>query len=201
MTKQEFAQFAMALRTYYSKENLLPNNQAMELWYMQLQDIPYEIAEASLNKWVTTNKWSPSIADIREMAVTVKDGEKPLWSDGWEEVLMAIRKYGSYQESLALESMSEITRKAVQRLGFRNLCMSEEIMADRANFRMVFDQIAEREQTAKQIPAKLSNLIESIQSTNKIERRENDRGNLQGTGASCEKDKRLLQETKKKDYE
>lgn len=162
MEKREFAQFAMALKTYYPRENLLPNNQAMELWYAQLQDIPYQVAEASLNKWVATNKWSPSIADIREMSVAVTTGEKPLWSDGWEEVLRAIRRYGSYQETKALESMTATTRTAVQRLGFRNLCMSENIMADRANFRMIFEQIADREHSAKQIPVSLSNLIEGI---------------------------------------
>ena len=56
MDKKEFALFASALRTYYSKENLLPNSQAMELWFRQLMDIPYPVAEATLNKWVATNK-------------------------------------------------------------------------------------------------------------------------------------------------
>ena len=33
MNKQEFSLFTMALKTYYPRENLLPNTQAMELWY------------------------------------------------------------------------------------------------------------------------------------------------------------------------
>lgn len=33
MTKKEFAKIAMALKTYYPKESLLPNEQAMELWF------------------------------------------------------------------------------------------------------------------------------------------------------------------------
>ena len=75
MTEIEFAKFAMALKTYYPRENLLPNQQAMDLWFSQLQDIPYKVAEVGLNKWVSLNKWSPSIADIREMASTVANGE------------------------------------------------------------------------------------------------------------------------------
>ena len=163
MEKREFALFASALKTYYPKENLLPNEQAMELWYKQLQDIPYQIAELTLNKWVATNKWSPSIADIREQAAAVQTGDKPLWSDGWEEVLIAMRKFGSYRELEALQSMSETTRQAVKRLGFKHICRSENLTADRANFRIIFEQIADREQTAKQIPVKLTDLIESIQ--------------------------------------
>ena len=160
MTKKEFAIFAAALRTYYPKENLLPNQQAMELWFRQLQDIPYMVAEAALNKWVATQKWSPSIAEIREMAVTVTAGEKPLWSDGWEEVVRAIKNYGSYGQKEAMESMSETTRMAVRRMGYIDLCRSENPVADRANFRMIFEQIAEREQKQNQLPVSLKNLIE-----------------------------------------
>ena len=160
MTKKEFATFAAALKTYYPKENLLPNSQAMELWFRQLEDIPYDLAEMALNKWVATNKWSPTIADIREQAASVVSGEKPLWSDGWEEVVRAIKNYGSYGQKEAMESMSEITRMAVRRMGYIDLCRSENPVADRANFRMIFEQIAEREQKQNQLPVSLKNLIE-----------------------------------------
>lgn len=160
MTKKEFATFAAALKTYYPKENLLPNSQAMELWFRQLEDIPYNLAEMALNKWVATNKWSPTIADIREQAASVVNGEKPLWSDGWEEVVRAIKNYGSYGQKEAMESMSEITRMAVRRMGYIDLCRSENPVADRANFRMIFEQITEREQKQNQLPVSLKNLIE-----------------------------------------
>ena len=66
MTKQEFAVLASAIRTYYPKEKILPNQQAMQLWFIHLQDIPYRVAEVALEKWVISNKWSPTIADLRE---------------------------------------------------------------------------------------------------------------------------------------
>ena len=162
MDKREFATFAAALKTYYPKENLLPNSQAMELWYRQLQDIPYIVAEAALQKWVATQKWSPSIAEIRAMAITVTAGEKLLWSDGWEQVQTAIRKYGSYNIPAAMESFDDVTRQTVKRLGFRELCMSENPMQDRANFRDIFNMIAERQVKANQLPVTLVGLIESI---------------------------------------
>lgn len=163
MDKKEFAQFVMALKTYYPRENLLPNNQAMELWFRQLQDIPFHVAEVALNQWVATNKWSPSIADIRETAATVQHGDIPDWGDGWEQVLMAIRKYGLYQEAEALESMDDITRQCVKRLGFRNICMSENISTDRANFRMMYEQLQERARKEQQLSLPLKQLIEGIQ--------------------------------------
>lgn len=159
MDRKEFALFASALRTYYPREKLLPNEQAMELWFKQLQDIPYKLAELTLNTWVATNKWSPSIADIREKATGYIHGEAKEWGEAWQEVLRAITKYGSYQELEALESMSETTRRVVDRLGFRNLCMSEEIQVDRANFRMIYEQEIQREKHNAQIPQNLKAII------------------------------------------
>lgn len=67
MTKQEFGRFVMALKTYYPRESaLLPNSQSIELWFNQLKDLDYITAEKALNKWVKENKWSPSIAEIRQ---------------------------------------------------------------------------------------------------------------------------------------
>lgn len=163
MDKKEFSTFAMALRTYYPKEQLLPNQQAMELWYGELCDIPYNVAEAALRKWVATNKWSPSIAEIREMTTTVKQGEIPDWGEGWEQVLMAIRRYGSYREAEAMDSFDDITKQCVTRLGFKNICMSENISNNRANFRMIYEQLAERKKKQEQIPEKLAKMIQQIQ--------------------------------------
>ena len=159
MNKAEFGKFAMALKTYYPRENLLPNEQALELWFNQLQDIEYKLAEVALNKWVATNKWSPSIADIREAATAVIQGEKPDWGEGWEQVQRAIRLYGSYSQEQALESMDDITRQAVRQIGWKNLCMSEHEAADRANFRMIFERQAERKRQDAQLPQALRQLI------------------------------------------
>ena len=169
MNKKEFATFAMALKTYYPRENLLPNEQAMELWFAQLQDIPYEVAEVGLNKWVALNKWSPSIADIREMASSIQFGDVPDWGEAWQEVSNAVRRYGSYRPNEALESMSPLTRKATERIGFVNICMSENPSAERASFRMIYENLVEREKKDAQIPMPLKNLISQMQNTNMIE--------------------------------
>ena len=163
MDKKEFSLFASALRTYYPREKLLPNEQAMTLWYNQLQDIPYKVAEATLNKWVAIEKWSPSIADIRQLATELVNGATKDWGDGWEQVEKAIRRYGTYREAEALEDMDDLTRQAVKRLGFKNLCLSDNMQADRANFRMLYDQITNRQNQNNQLPEKIRNVIQSIQ--------------------------------------
>lgn len=163
MTAKEFGTFAAALRTYYSRENILPNSQAMELWYRQLQDIPYPVAEAVLQKWVATNRWSPSIADIRESAAEIQTGG-PIedWATGWNQVVSAIRKFGTYQEQAAMEWLPPLARETVQRLGYKQLCLSDNLVADRANFRQVYEILARRKAESERLPLPLRERISGL---------------------------------------
>ena len=158
MNKKEFATFAMALKTYYPRENLLPNDKAMELWFKQLEDIPYKVAENGLQKWVSLNKWSPSIAEIREMTLP----DIPDWGEAWMEVQDAIKRHGSYAIEEAMESLSPLCRQATEMIGFINLCMSENPEASRANFRMIYESLAEREKKESQLPEKLKLIISDM---------------------------------------
>ena len=170
MDKKEFSTFAMALRTYYPKEQLLPNQQAMELWYQEVQDIPYEVATAGLRKWVATNKWSPSIAEIREMASSVMNGAIPDWSESWEKVCTALRKFGRNRAIEGMESLDEITRETVKRIGgFTYLCNSENVVADRSRFEQVYNAIAERKKKDNQLSLPLKQIIHGIQERTLIE--------------------------------
>lgn len=162
MTFEEFGLFASALKTYYPRENILPNEKALELWFKQLEDIPFKVVEAGLQKWVSLNKWSPSIADIREMARDMVIGEISDYGEAWQEVQKAIRYFGFYREDEALDSLTPLTRKAVERLGFTNLCMSENPEASRANFRMIYESLAEREKKETQLPEKLKIIISDM---------------------------------------
>ena len=162
MNKQEFSKIAMAIKTYYPNQNLLPNQQAMELWYLQLQDIPYKVCMAVVNKWVALNKWAPTIADIRENAISVFDGDQKDWSEAWQDVLLNIREYGYHRAEDGLEELTGVTRQTVERLGYTRLCHSENIMADRANFRDIYNELSKREAQEKQIPKQLLEHINNI---------------------------------------
>ena len=168
MTKQEFSKWVMALKTYYPREQLLPNTAAIELWYQELSDIPMNVAEMALRKWVATSKWSPTIAEIREMCVDVKRGDAPDWSDGWAQVQLAIRRFGSYRPSEAMASLDPITRETVRRLGFHNLCVSENPISDRKQFKDTYEVMAKREQMRLQLPIELQGDIKSIQAEFKL---------------------------------
>lgn len=166
MTKKEFSTFCMALKTFFPRDNVLPNEYAMELWFNELCDLDYQVAQTALKKYVHTNKFAPTIAEIRSMATEVQYDRIPDWGDGWSQVISAINTYGYYQEGKALDSMDNITRQAVKRMGFKNICLSENIVADRANFRMVYEQIRERKQQEQQMSPALKDVISRLRLSN-----------------------------------
>ena len=162
MEREDFKILAKAMKAVYAQATFLSDKAAFEIWFSLLKDIPYEIANMALQKYMLTNKFPPTIAEIRELATSISAGEKELWADGWEKALTAIRSYGTYREQEALESLDELTRKTVECLGYYGLCTSENLTADRANFRMIFEKLADRKRTKEQLPQNLRNAIESV---------------------------------------
>lgn len=163
MEKHEFGKIAMALQTYYPREDLMPNPQAIELWYDQLQDYDYTVVATALKKWVATNKWSPTICELRQTAAEVMLGDIPDWGKAWEEVQDAIHIHGLYAYNEAMEMVSPLTRTAIERIGWDNLCMSENHVASRANFREIYNGVVQGEVSRRQIPENVAALIEEIQ--------------------------------------
>jgi len=160
--KAEFAVWAMALKTYFPRDNLLPSNEAMELWYQELQDIPQNVAMAMLRKWVDTQKWPPTISEIRTMCKEISEGELPQWADAWQEVVRAIGRYGYMSEEEALDSMSPATQDAVLKIGWRAICMSENPDIIRAQFRQVFEICLKRKIEDRQLTPALKATIAQI---------------------------------------
>ncbi len=159
MTLAEFAKIAKAIKAYYPRETVLPTEESVLLWYDILQDIDYEAMMIGLKKWVTTNKFAPQVSDLREMVAEISAPPVLGWEEAWGAVLDAIRRYGYYQQDAALDSLDELTRQAVKIMNFREICLSENVMADRAQFRDIYNNIANRKKQDAQIPAYLHEMI------------------------------------------
>lgn len=162
MNANEFSRLAMAIRTYFPRENVLPNQQAMDLWFYELKDLDFNVASLALRKYVNTEKYPPTIADLRRLATECVQGQTEDWGKGWEATVKAIHRYGYYREEEALQSFSDITRQTVKRLGFKQLCMSENLMNDRANFRMIYEQLSNREKVDRQINPQIKASMDKI---------------------------------------
>lgn len=100
MTAKEFGFLADAIKTYFPRDNVLPTENAMRLWYSELKDIPYQLAHTALRKYVSTNKFAPTIADIREQVAELNDQNEEDLNEtaAWSLVLKAIRRSTYYSE-------------------------------------------------------------------------------------------------------
>ena len=161
MNKKEFSKIAAAINTYYPREKPFPNNEAAQLWFEEFKDYSYEDVVCALRRHVNTSKWCPTIAELKEAIVLNVAGSKD-WGESWNECLRVISKYGQYQEEEALANMTPITRLVVKRIGYKELCRSEDKTLDRANFRKIYEQVTNNEYERAALPMSLQKQIASI---------------------------------------
>ena len=92
MKAKEFGFLADAIKTYFPRDNVLPTENAMRLWYEELKDIPYQLAHLALRKYMYTNKFAPTIADIREQVAELNNqneeelNETAAWYMVWKAI-------------------------------------------------------------------------------------------------------------------
>lgn len=157
MNEKEFLAISSVIKAAYPNQGIMPGKESLDVWFGMLKDLEYVPVRNAVQEIIATSKFAPSIAEIREKATQRVTEQIPEWGDAWEEVLKAIRKHGYMQELNALNSMSELTRRCVKRLGWQNICMSENITADRANFRTIYEKEMQSIRTDKQIPISVRN--------------------------------------------
>lgn len=156
MSFEDFKILAKGMKAIWPSERFLPDGDSVKIWYQLLKDLSYEVANAAIQKYALTNKFPPTIADLREQVVQMMDYELTAdWAAGWAQVTRAIGEYGMWNPDAAIESMDAITRECVKRLGWKELCMSENPTADRANFRMIYERVQRKKAEAAALPAGL----------------------------------------------
>ncbi len=170
VTRDQFKILVMALTASYRTFKLETKEQ-FDLWYELLKDIPHDKLAFAVKQHIATEKWQPTIADLRKHATETT--QKLLTSDeAWGEVQNAIRKHGYYNLEKALNSMSPETRRVASNMNLRELCLSENQMADRAHFIKMYNQYTEQEAKNQQLPEpmkqQLSNQNKLKQLTNGI---------------------------------
>lgn len=169
MTKQEFGRLVAVIRGVYRDDKFLANSESAKVWYQLLKDIDYERAKAAVVKHSLTSRWTPTIAELREQIADIQ-ADISDWSDGWQEVLTAVRRFGYMNESEAMEWMSPMTREVTKRLGWQQICESgtDGLTALRANFRMIYEQKQNAIKTEMQLPSGFSEAVKQLNNSMKL---------------------------------
>jgi hypothetical protein len=145
LTEQEIARLiCMTTAAFPLKKELTGEQQddLITVWRMVLNDIPYKLAEAALIKVLSTNKFFPAPAEIKEAAYSLIPGP-PTAEEAWAEVREVITSshlLTEYQYNGWIPQWShELVKKTVREMGFRELCASENIGITMAQFKKHYD--------------------------------------------------------------
>lgn len=162
MDRDQFRLLVKGMKAVYAQPTFIPDQDAFRMWFALLGDLPYEVASAAIKKYMLTNKFPPTVAEIREQASEIVNGTPLTWGGSWDKAMKAVRRYGSYNQQAALESLDPLTRRCVETIGFMTLCMSENLSIERAHYQRIFESYSRQEQNERKMPLELSREIDNI---------------------------------------
>lgn len=169
MTAKEFGFLADAIKTYFPRDNVLPTENAMRLWYSELKDIPYQLAHTALRKYVSTNKFAPTIADIREQVAELNDQNEEDLNEtaAWSLVLKAIRRSTYYSEEEFVKLPATVQRAVASPKQLREWATLEDVDGKtltviQSNFQRTFRAERQRERERNKLSPDVLKLMRPL---------------------------------------
>lgn len=152
MTDSEFDTLRAVIKAAYPNHTIMPDKYSIRTWYTMLSDIDYEVAQNALMKYISLNKFPPSISEIRRYSAEITQKPVLSYSEAWSTVRDAVGKYGVSGFHEASMALDELTLACVRDLGWNEICMSENQDTIRANFRMAYEARAEKAKENNALP-------------------------------------------------
>lgn len=136
-TENEILKALTVLASAYPRYEL--PDATIKIYQRLLADLDFDLLKAATLQCATTNTFFPSVAEIRAAAVELKAMAEGIPSDieAWSQVIEQIRKVGSRDVP---EFSHPLVAQVVKQMGWINLCMSENQVADRARFLEAYSQ-------------------------------------------------------------
>lgn len=110
---QDFRTIIRALSAAYPRDNFIPDEYSFNLWYSELQDIPYITLRRAADNYIQTNRYAPTIADMRAYANDMENAFDMLASQAWDQLLRALRYSYAPESERVWNELPEITKKCV----------------------------------------------------------------------------------------
>jgi len=150
MDKKIFSKGMAVLRaTYPTFEKIAASKEALETWFMLLQDLDDASFLNALKIICMNNKYHPTIAEIRETAKALNTTPTLSAEEAWGILVNDVHRHGWYNEPTYADKILERSKRAI---GWETLCdMTEGTkMGTRAHFIKTYNSmIARDEYTAK----------------------------------------------------
>ena len=152
MTREETAKLLAIIVAYWPQ---FPHQGEVTVnaWYELLEHVPYELAVEAVKLLASTHTFSPAIAEVLDAIadLTMPPDARLSPAEAWGVVLRAVRAYGVY----ATPSLPGLIGQAVDIVGWREICTSENPDAVRAHFFRVYEQLQRRARRDTVLPPAL----------------------------------------------
>jgi hypothetical protein len=137
--------------------NAKVTDQTSLVYERMLGDLDYPAANAAVEQLLAVSKWMPTVAEIRERVLALHGDEVKPGGEAWGLVLEATSRYGRNRTpGVDFEFPDAVVGECVKAMSWRELCDSENQVADRARFVELYDQLAarrRRKQLSEGLPA------------------------------------------------
>lgn len=149
MLKEEFIKGLKYLGIAYNKEF---DEEQATVWYDFFKDVDFEVFRQAVKRIIPKSKYIPSIAELRSEVAQITNPVLQLnVEEEWDNVIQMIRKYGSYITAEQFNQLKPTTMKVVKTIGWRRLCMSENIEFERRTFYDMFNSYQKRSENSSLI--------------------------------------------------
>lgn len=115
MTLQEFSALVKGMKAVYTDPKFIPDDYAMTVWYALLKDMTYAQATMAVQRYMSAESRTPTVADIRRMAAEnstpVDDSISEL--EAWSIVYKAICNLQWDAPEKEFDKLPDLCKKAI----------------------------------------------------------------------------------------
>ena len=169
MDREKFSILVKAMKAVYGDPKFIADKDAFNVWYELLKDIPYDLCQAAIHKYITTNKFPPTIADIRQLVTEIVTPETMNEGKAWSLVYKAICN-SAYNSQAEFDKLPKECKKAVGNAAilreWASLDMSEVNTVIQSNFMRSYKVEVKKSREYDQLPEATKNVIQRLSENN-----------------------------------
>lgn len=162
MEREQFKTLVKGMKAVYSDPKFIADKDAFDVWYSLLQDLDYDIASQAIQKYMMSNRFPPTIADIRDGATDFTAPQELNEMEAWSLVYKAICN-STYNSVSEFEKLPPLVQKAVGLPdSLREWAMTENLNLEvvMSNFQRSYKIELQRHEELQKMPQNIRHLIE-----------------------------------------
>ena len=162
MTKQEFAGITEVIMSFFPKfKDNIDSKIKLNIWYGMLGDNDFKTTTIALKKVLSESEYMPTASKLRQAVADIENPSNSITaSEAWGQFKKAMSRFGIYREKMALDAMDNRVSSLISRMGYKDLCKSKNILADRAHFIKLWNAQQQKERNHQALPADVKKYIE-----------------------------------------